>query len=267
MGKFIDLTEQKFGKLTVIKRVENYRSENGSVATQWLCKCDCGNEIIVASKNLRKGNTQSCGCFRKMRNIKDLTGKKFGKLTVLHFAYIKNQKSYWLCQCKCGNQKIINGAVLSFGLVYSCGCAKKEATATHKKSDTKIYRVFISMKSRCYNPKSKAYKYYGARGIKICDEWLNNFMNFYNWAINNGYKEGLSIDRIDVNGNYSPDNCRWTTNKKQSRNTRRNVFITFNNETHCISEWAEIVGISKEVLKWRLKKWGTEKALTTPKLH
>ena len=111
------------------------------------------------------------------------------------------------------------------------------------------------MKQRCLNKNSKDYANYGGRGIKIYQEWIDNPITFYNWAINNGYNDNLSIDRIDNNGNYEPSNCRWVTPKEQARNRRNNKLITYNNETHCISEWAEITGIPRKCLEYRIRKW------------
>jgi hypothetical protein len=120
------------------------------------------------------------------------------------------------------------------------------------------------MKNRCNNPNVEHYETYGGRGISVCKDWENSFLNFYIWSMNNGYNKNLTIDRIDVNGNYEPNNCRWVTNKEQARNTRRNRVLTYNNETHCISEWAEIKNIKPSTLLRRLDLgWSIEKALTT----
>ena len=120
------------------------------------------------------------------------------------------------------------------------------------------------MKLRCYNPKYKTYHRYGGRGIKICDEWLQDFMNFYNWAMNNGYIEGLWIERIDNNGNYEPSNCKWATRKEQCQNREQTIKITYNNQTLCLSEWARITGIKFKTLQSRYKSgWDVEKMLTT----
>jgi hypothetical protein len=121
------------------------------------------------------------------------------------------------------------------------------------------------MKKRCYNDKSRAFKWYGAKGIIICDEWKNRFLNFKSWAIENGYAENLTIDRIDVNGNYEPDNCRWVKMDVQCRNKTDNVFIEYNGENLCLQDWANKLKISISTLNKRLKKWSLEKALTTPK--
>lgn len=126
------------------------------------------------------------------------------------------------------------------------------------------------MKGRCYNPKNRSYKHYGGRGIKICDEWLNNFNAFYDWSMANGFsnqkspkgRRFLSIDRIDVNGNYEPSNCRWTTNEIQGQNTTKNKHYTYNGETHLIKEWANIFNIKEETLYYRLNHWDIEDAFT-----
>lgn len=131
---------------------------------------------------------------------------------------------------------------------------------------TRIYSIYKGMKDRCRYKTNDNYERYGGRGIRVCEEWLADYMNFYNWAINNGYKEGLTLDRIDSNKNYEPDNCRWATYKEQANNTRRNNFITYNGETHTLTEWAEKLGIKRSTLTTRIHRqhWNIEKALTTP---
>ena len=122
------------------------------------------------------------------------------------------------------------------------------------------------MKARCYNSNQWNYQYYGGRGIKVCDEWKNNYNSFYNWALENGYQDNLSIDRIDTNGNYEPSNCRWVTDKEQKNNTRRNHYITYKGKTQSMSKWAEEINISYTTLRSRINtnKWSIEKAFTTP---
>ena len=131
-------------------------------------------------------------------------------------------------------------------------------------TNTKLFYIWGGIKARCYNKNNKQYKYYGARGIIVCDEWTNDFVSFYNWAMANGYKEHLSIDRIDFNGNYEPTNCRWTTNKEQQRNKSNNRFITYKNETKILTDWCNELNISIATMSARLKKLSIEKAFTTP---
>lgn len=161
-----------------------------------------------------------------MSKIKDLTNQKFGRLTVIkYYGSNKNSRALWLCKCDCGNEKVVIGNSLLCKLTFSCGCYNKEAASKrrikHSMSYSKLYKVWQGMKTRCYNPKFMYYCNYGGRGITICDEWLNDFKAFYDWAINNGYKEGLTIDRINNDGNYEPSNCRWITRAEQNRNQRK----------------------------------------------
>lgn len=159
------------------------------------------------------------------------------------------------------------------GHTRSCGCAKgamiTESKITHNLSKIRIYRIYHEMIARCFDKKKAAFKDYGKRGITVCEEWRNDFKVFYNWAMANGYKEDLTIDRIDVNGNYEPDNCRWVSKKVQARNTRQNHLITYKGKTHCISEWAEIYGIKPSLLGTRIRcGWSFTKAVkTSPEIY
>ena len=160
-----------------------------------------------------------------MRKIIDLTGQKFGRLTVLKFSHIKGHHYYWDCLCICGKQCTVDEWRLTSGKTKSCGCYRKNMLTTHGLREHRLYGVYQNMKNRCYREQDKSYKNYGARGITICDEWLNNFQAFYDWAIINGYdkdaKRGdCTIDRINVNGNYEPTNCRWITIAEQNKNKR-----------------------------------------------
>lgn len=200
----------------------------------------------------------------------DLTGKKFGKLTVIKLVKRVNDKHrYWVCKCECGKFSEIRQDALTRNITHSCGCligeTAKKLYTKHNLYQTRLYKIYQGMKMRCYNPKNPRYSSYGAKGVKVCDEWLKNFMNFYNWAINNGYQNDLSIDRINVDGNYEPINCRWATNKMQGTNTTRNHIIKYNGQIKTISEWAEIYNIAPSVLGARIRlNWDIEKAFNTP---
>lgn len=150
-----------------------------------------------------------------MGSFRDLTGLKFGKLTAIKRVYIKDKKgTFWECKCECGNTCVVNSGELISNDVSSCGCKK------HHLSNSPIYKRWKGMKARCYQVHRKDYKNYGGRGITVCDEWKNNFKAFYDWAISSGFKEDLTLDRIDNNGNYEPSNCRWSTKSEQRINQR-----------------------------------------------
>lgn len=205
-----------------------------------------------------------------MRKVIDLTGRKYGRLTVIkHIGKDKYNNAIWECKCSCGNIINTRGSTLRNGKIKSCGCLHKEMTKqlaknniTHNMSNTRLYRTWQSMKSRCYYKQNNRYKYYGANGVKVCDKWLNDFQTFHDWAIKNGYNDNLTIDRMDVNGNYEPNNCRWVTNEEQQRNKRNNKTYTIDGETRCLSEWCEKLNLNYNTVQTRLhRNWSIEKAL------
>lgn len=167
MAAFKDLTGQRFGRLTVVERAENGRC-SGKAVTRWVCKCDCGNTIIVEGHSIKRGRTKSCGCLNTERRSELL----------------------------------------------------KERATTHGGCYTRLYHIYAHMKGRCYRQTDAKFRLYGGRGIKICDEWLADFAAFRTWALSNGYRDDLTIDRINPDGNYEPANCRWATLAEQSRNRR-----------------------------------------------
>lgn len=194
----------------------------------------------------------------------DLTGERFGRLVVLEFSHKDNNTYYWKCKCDCGNIKLIDRHCLRSGNTKSCGCliSERMKTAkyfkTHGMSKTKIYFVWSKIKKRCYDPNDNKYKNYGGRGISMCNEWKNDFICFYDWAINNGYKEGLSIDRKDNNGNYEPLNCRFVTNYTQCRNKTTNIYYTYKNKTMIRKDWADLFNMDVNTLANRINKYGLE---------
>lgn len=161
--------------------------------------------------------------------MKDITGQTFGRLTALECVGTNKRHSYvWLCVCTCGNTKVIDGNQLRMGRTKSCGCLDLENhilrpnRVTHGQCGTRIYRIWKAMKNRCFNPNTQDYKrWYGSNGITVCEEWKNDFSSFYEWSMAHGYRDDLSIDRVDPSGNYEPSNCRWADAKTQANNKRK----------------------------------------------
>lgn len=199
----------------------------------------------------------------------DLTGQRFNYLTVINYAGQRKGRTYWRCRCECGNVIDVYSYSLKSGNTKACGCHKKDGWnngRTHGLSKTRQYRIWRNMKNRCENPNDKYYVNYGGRNISICSEWRESFKSFYDWAMENGYSDELTLDRIDNNGNYEPSNCRWVSRTQQMNNTRKNHFIELNGEKHTIAEWCRKLNISYNVLSSRIFTygWSDEKALTTP---
>ncbi len=232
-------------------------------------------------------------------NFKDLTGQRFGRLTVIEYSHTHGKRAYWKCRCDCGNYSVAMGKNLLSGKTKSCGCLMRERAAEHMgkvgrkygsitgkenlrkalaegkgttngnykhgHSNTRLYRIWAGIKQRCYNENDTNYHWYGGRGITVCEEWRNNFEAFYKWSMANGYTDKKSIDRINSNGDYCPENCRWTDITTQANNTRRNHYIKHNGKIKTIAEWAKDTGISQQAISSRLRnRWSIEKTLETP---
>ena len=223
-----DITDQRFGRLVAKERIK----KNGR--TYWICECDCGNTKEVLLGHLTSGKIQSCGCLHRdliSENCLSIKpGDKFNRLTVIErYSPVGQKPVLWRCLCECGAETIVATDRLKGGHTKSCGCLHKEVLAQHTKThgmtDTKLYNVWRGMITRCTLETSKEYKYYGAFGIKVCDEWKNSFENFYNWSIANGYdssasRHDMTIDRCNPFEDYSPDNCRWVSMEVQASNTK-----------------------------------------------
>ena len=198
-------------------------------------------------------------------NYVDLTGQVFGQLTVLErYGSTPNGSALWLCQCSCGNTTIQRTAVLRNGHVVSCGCHQRQTRLIHGQNNTPLYCSWECMKARCNNPHNIGYHNYGGRGIRVCDDW-NNFVNFQEWALENGYEEGLTIEREDVNGNYEPNNCHWATKLEQANNRRTCNMITYFDETHSLKDWCRILNLPYKVIHTRIYRgWDFWTAISTP---
>lgn len=264
MGKSIDLTGRKYGKLTVIRKTTE-RDTAGCV--MWECLCECGTRKSFSTNVLNRGKVNSCGC--RQNKLENLIGQRFGRLTVQALDKYEptSHSTRWVCRCDCGKEKNVLASCLKSGAVMSCGCYSSEEKSKRSKThgfgnEDRLYRIWSGMKSRCYSKYDRNYQRYGARGIEICQEWRIDFIAFRTWAISNGYKDDLSIDRIDNDGPYSPENCRWATRKAQNNNRRTNVYLTYKGETHTAAEWAEITGIKEATLVMRKRNgWSDSECL------
>lgn len=200
----------------------------------------------------------------------DMTGQRFGKLTVLTRAENSNSgKARWLCRCDCGTETIVSRDNLIHGRHISCGCVRKQQVGRlnlrHGASKTRLYSIYTNMITRTENPRATAFHRYGGRGIKVCAEWRNSFEMFRAWALANGYADNLEIDRIDNDKGYSPENCRWVSHKANGRNRHSGKPICYKGESLLAVEWAERTGIPAKCIRRRLSDgWSVEKALTTP---
>lgn len=184
---------------------------------------------------------------KNMQRVKDLTGQRFGRLEVIGIDDNSGRKTNWICQCDCGGVKIVRSDSLQSGAIKSCGCLKKEQDKenltkhhSHKQSGTRLYHTWIGLKGRCQNEHNARYSNYGGRGISVCVEWDKSFQAFYDWSLDNGYEETLTIDRINNDGNYEPSNCRWTTIKEQCNNRSTNIVIKIGNAEKTLKQWCDI---------------------------
>lgn len=278
----IDLTGQKFGRLTVLEEADPYISPKGVKAIRYKCLCECGNTTIASGNLIKRGQTLSCGCFHKEQEAKkailqpkDISGQKFGTLTAIRAVGSDSKnRALWECICDCGAVVVKIGAELRSGHIKSCGDRSKHASK-HGGCNERLFKVYGAIKQRCCNPNYFQYKDYGGRGITICQAWLNDYGTFRDWAYANGYTEEIlpngvnkwTIDRIDVNGDYEPDNCRWITTQEQQFNKRDNVVLTYEGETMTATEWAHKLELSPNIIWARLKNgWSVKEALETPKL-
>lgn len=221
-----------------------------------------------------------CKARRRMGKLIDLTGQRFGRLTVIEKSPSRRgDKTWWSCKCDCGSTLEVWSVYLRNGTTKSCGCLNREMCSARLKayrkrngadgrSKNRLHSIWAGMKERCLSPGSHAYALYDGRGITVCDEWRNSFDAFRDWALTHGYSEDLSIDRIDVDGDYCPENCRWADAITQSNNTRCNHMLTYSGRTMSVSRWAVEIGISRGTLVSRLSAgWSVQQAIETPVEH
>lgn len=253
-GKVQDISGQRFGRL-LIQHQERTRSGKSA----WRCLCDCGNTVQRTKAVLQSPAEASCGCApRRKRSVRrvykseDLTGKVFGRLTVKGRVTLApgERGPFWLCLCGCGKECKVRAGNLKSGSTRSCGCLAKEFTTSHGKRNTRTWHVWAQLIQRCTNPNNKGYKNYGARGITVHPRW-RDFSNFL--ADMGEAPEGLSIERVNNDGNYEPGNCEWATKLTQARNTRALIFLTVQGHTACLAAWAEVLGVDYFKL-WRACK-------------
>lgn len=248
-----DYTGLTFNNWTIIGLSE----ENTFYKTKWTCKCACGKVADRYISAIKEGRSKSCGCAND--RTPDLIGKRFERLVVIGMKRVTHPRTkiFWLCRCDCGNEVYVETVNLVHNSTKSCGCLRRdhmtELSYRHGHGRERIYKNFLNMHQRCENPNCKQYRIYGERGVYVCDEWFD-FQNFYNWAIENGYEKGLTLDRIDVNGPYAPWNCRWATAFQQGNNRRNTIYITHYGVSKTISEWSIELNISRSTLYQRYKK-------------
>lgn len=199
---------------------------------------------------------------RKGNGFNDLTGESFGRLTVIGLSPRRSgRKSYWVCQCNCGNKIVVRSDILKAGATQSCGCIKKEqdkinltVNHSHKESRTRLYTTWLGMKQRCYDENTETYARYGSKGIKVCDDWINDYPAFAEWARNNGYSDDLTIERIDVYSNYSPSNCTWISHSEQANNRRSTIWVEWDGKRQNLKQWSKELGISYGALNSRYNR-------------
>lgn len=221
MAREPNLVGKRFGSLVV----ESMNRRDERRAYWWNCVCDCGGTRVVRTDKLVHGSVTCCGKCKP--RYKDMTGKKFGKLTVVRYAGPNHRKdATWLCKCDCGNEVVVQGQALRSGATVSCGCYNRESHRTHGGSGERLYGVWHGMRNRCNNHSDKSFKHYGALGVKVCPEWDKDYSAFREWALASGYDpdapfQECTIDRIDPSGDYEPSNCRWVDIATQERNKRK----------------------------------------------
>lgn len=258
MAKEIKIKKgEKFGFLTVIKEVAPNIIPSGQINRRVLCKCDCGEMSKKQIGNLKNGKSTHCGCKKKIEIKK---GDRYGRLIIMKEIFDSSYRMF-KCLCDCGKLTIVSRNHLRNGHTTSCGCKKQEKK--HGMCNTKTYIAWAGMIQRCINPKSIRFEAYGGRGILVCQRWKDSFENFLEDM--GEVPTEMSLDRVNNNGNYYKENCRWAGNKDQARNKRTNRLISMNGKTQPVICWAEELNMNASTIGTRLfKKWDPVRALTEP---
>lgn len=245
----VEMVGKKFNRLTVLREAGHKGNR-----LMYQCVCDCGTEVCVLGKGLRSGHTKSCGCLSAETRPKavDLSGQKFGRLTAVE--QVSSKPVCWKCMCDCGREAVVQSAVLASGNTRSCGCLYAESRGANKLNrgygHTKVYDVWFQMMSRCHKPENPGYPNYGGRGIEVCESWRQGVANFV--ADMGEPPEGMSLERVDNNGNYEPGNCVWATRHQQQRNQRTNVKVA----GVVMADWARALGVVQSAINSRVTRHG-----------
>ena len=249
----MNLSNTKIGNLTI---TSEYKKGNKIYC---VCKCDCGNIVHIRKDGLKNKKDLSCGCKTKI-NYNDILGKVFGRLTVLEYK-MQRTRNLYICRCSCGNTIKTDRNHLLTGHTQSCGCIREEKIKKIKGLDnSRLHSIWNSMHARCYCKTHKSYHEY--KDLGVCEEWNSKnkhqgFLNFYKWAMNNGYNDSLTIDRIDNDKGYSPKNCRWVTPYDQCRNLKRNVWIEYKGKNKLLMDWLSELNMTRgkyNNIVWKNKK-------------
>lgn len=267
-----EMIGKEYGYWTVLSVADPKIDISGRRKLALLCRCRCGTERVVTKNTLLNGRSKSCGCYHRERmhetSYEDLVGQRFEHLLVKKDIGRRGTSTLWLCLCDCGNYTEATTADLRRRHKVSCGCYAKSMRITHGGSKERLYQEWLSMRRRCYDKNTIGWDIYGGRGIIVCEEWSNDYDAFRKWSYENGYDDTLTLDRINYDGNYCPDNCRWITKHDQCRNTRYNRFETMNGETKTVIDWCEHFGLSEAETKRvyvRLRHgWPIKEALFEP---
>lgn len=256
----LEFIGEKYHKVTVIEDCGIYNNKRYVMG-----ECECGEKRRFELNSLKHGNTKSCGCLLKAQP-KDFMGKRFNSFIVIDFIGYIDGKAKVVAKCDCGEKKNVNLTELSTWHIKSCGCKRKTKGGLSKHP---LHKVWQHMIDRCYDIKNEKYHVYGGRGVRVCEEWRTNYLSFYTWAIER-WEAGLQIDKDILShertGNlYSPNYCCFITPKENSRNRSNNRIIEYKGKAQCISQWAEELNISRDIIKNRLKwGWDIDKIFTEP---